>query len=234
MIERLSHEPASVPDEDDGRAARQQMLELLRVRLSHAVSEGLEPASVAGQTAEIDSADIAAFLDGSLSPTERDTLIARLVNDPSARAELAAAAALLDEIKAEPVPVPPDLMGRAAGILAAREQERPPVSAATIAAAAWYRRSIVWPGLAFAVVAIAAVPAVWKAVGVGTTAVEQSGSGDTFGRGIVAVPSVSKKDAASCDAAGSTTKQDAERRGEAADKNDRCAPKPPAAARHDR
>ena len=42
------------------------------------------------------NAEIAAFLDGSLPRAEWDAVAARLVNDPAARAELAAAVALLE------------------------------------------------------------------------------------------------------------------------------------------
>lgn len=237
MIERLSHEPASVPDEDDGRSTRLQMLEQLRVQASRAVSEGLERGSVAGRGDEIDNAEIAAFLDGSLPRAEWDAVAARLVNDPAARAELSAAAALLDEIQAQPATVPADLVGRAAGVLAGPDQDRPPVSAVAIAPAAWYRRPIAWPGLALAVLAVTAVPVVWKVVGERTTAVEQGGSGDTFGRGIVAAPSspTPKKDAQPCVDANVTPAQATERRGEASAENkDRCAPKPPGDGKQER
>ena len=122
MIERLSHEPAPAPAEDDGRSDRLQALEVLRAQLSRTISEGLGQGSVAGQWGEIDNAQIAAFLDGSLSRAEWDAVATRLANDPVARAELAAAVALLDEIQAQPATVPAGLMGRAAGVLAASEQ----------------------------------------------------------------------------------------------------------------
>jgi hypothetical protein len=237
MIERLSHEPASVPDEDDGRAARLQMLELLRVQLSRAVSEGLQPGSVAGQGGEIDNAEIAAFLDGSLPRAEWEAVAARLVNDPVARAELSAAVAMLDDIQAQPVTVPADLMGRAAGVLAGPEQHRPPVATVTIAPAAWYRRPLAWPGFALAILVVTAVPAVWKVVGNPTTAVEPSGSGDTFGRGIVAAPPgpAAKKDPKPCADANNAPAPGAERRGDAPTENDdRCGPKPPVAGQPQR
>jgi hypothetical protein len=234
MIERLSHEPASVPDEDDGRSARLQML---RVQLSRAVSEGLERGAATGQGDEIDSAEIAAFLDGSLPRAEWDAVAARLVNDPAARAELAAAVALLDEIEARPVTVPADLLERAAGVLAAPDRDRHPVAAVAIAPAAWYRRPIVWPGFALAILAVTAVPAVWKVVGDRTTAVEQGRQGDTFGRGIVAAPPdpVSKKDVPSCVDANNPPAQGTERRSEpSTEHDDRCGPKPPVAGKQQR
>ena len=136
MIERLSHKPASVLAEDDGRSDRLQALELLRAQLSRTISEGLGQGSVADQCGEIDNAQIAAFLDGSLPRAEWDAVAARLVSDPVARAELAAAAALLDEIEAQPAAAPADLMGRAAGVLAASDQARPHVSAAAVTSVA--------------------------------------------------------------------------------------------------
>ena len=245
MIERLSHEPASAPAEDDGRSDRQQARELIRAHLSRTISEGLGQGSVAGQWGEIDNAEIAAFLDGSLSRTEWDAVAARLVNDPVARAELTAAAALLDEIQAQPATVPADLMGRAAGVLAASEQSRPGVSAAVVTSAAWYRRPIAWPGFALVALAIIAVPAVVKMAGDGATIAVKPG--DTFSRGIVATPDpAKKKDARSCIDANEQARkpapdaarapgEGAERQGEATtENNDPCAPKPSEAGKHER
>ena len=244
MIERLSHEPASVPAEDDGRSDRLQALELLRAQLSRTISEGLEQDTVAGQWGEVDNAQIAAFLDGSLSRADWDAVAARLVNDPVARAELAAAAALLDEIEAQPKAAPADLMGRAAGILGTSEQARPGVSAAAVTSVAWYRRSMAWPGFALVALAIIAVPAVLRMAGDGTTtAVKPGDPGDTFSRGIVAAPpnSAKKKDAQSCvDAKGQAGKPAADNAGndrraaEPAEHNDPCAPKPAAAGKNER
>ena len=257
MIERLSHEPASALAEDDGRSDRLQTLELLRAQLSRTISEGLGQGSVAGQWGEIDNAQVAAFLDCSLSRAEWDAVATRLANDPVARAELAAAAALLDEIQAQPATVPAGLMGRAAGVLAASEQNHPRVSAVAVTPVARYRRSIAWSGFALAVLAMIAVPTVLKMVGDGATiAVKQGGSGDTISRTIVATPSgpTKKKDAQSCidanaqarkstpDNMGSdrrtvtrATGEGAERPGEAPTENDDpCGPKPAAAGKHER
>src|SRR6185436_1948256 len=169
MIERLSHEPASERAEDDGRSDRQQTLELLRAQLSRTISEGLGQGSVAGQWGEIDNAQIAAFLDGSLSQAEWDAVATRLANDPVARAELAAAAALLDEIQAQPATAPAGLIGRAAGVLAASEQNHQQVSAVAATPVTRYRRSMAWSGMALAVLAVIAVPTVWKMTGDGAT-----------------------------------------------------------------
>ena len=246
MIERLSHEPASVLAEDDGRSDRLQALELLRAQLSRSISEGLVQGSVAGQWDEVDNAQIAAFLDGSLVRADWDAVAARLVNDPVARAELAAAVALLDEIQAQPVTAPADLMGRAAGVLEASEQARPRVSAAAVTSVAWYRRSMAWPGFALVALAIIAVPAVLKMAGDGpTTAIKPGDPGDTFSRGIVAAPSspAKTKDAQSCiDANGQAGKAVADNAGNdrraiagaPAENNDSCTPKPAAAGTNDR
>jgi hypothetical protein len=257
MIQRLSHEPASVPTADDGRSDRLQALELLRAHLSRTISEGLEQGSVAGQRGDIDNAQIAAFLDGSLPRAEWHAVAARLVNDPVARAELAAAVALLDEIEAQPATVPADLMGRAAGVLAASEQDRPRVSAAAVASVAWYRRSMAWSGFALVALAVVAVPTVLKMAGDGTPiAVKPGDPGDTFSRGIVAAPSnpTKKKDAQSCidaneparkptpDNTGNdsrtatpATADGAARPVEAqAESNDPCGPKPSGAGKQER
>ena len=237
MIERLSHEPAPEPAEDDGRSDRQQTLELLRAQLSRTISEGLGQGSVAGQWDEIDNAQIAAFLDGSLSRAEWDAVASRLANDPVARAELAAAVALLDEIQAQPATVPAGLMERAAGVLAASEQNRPRVSAVAVTPVAWYRRSMAWSGFALAVLAVIAVPTVLKMAGDGVTIAVKPD--DTISRTIVVTPSspTKKKDAQSCidanEQAGKprATGEVAERPGDTrTENNDPCGPKKPAAA----
>ncbi|WP_065751082.1 hypothetical protein [Bradyrhizobium paxllaeri] len=249
MIERLSHEPASVPAEDDGRSDRLQALELLRAQLSRTISEGLgQGSAAAGQWGEIDNAEIAAFLDGSLSRAEWDAVATRLANDPAARAELAAAVALLDEIQAQPATVPAGLMAQAAGVLAAPEQNRPQVSAVAVAPVAWYRRSVAWSGFALATLAVIAVPTVVKMVGDSTTiAVKHDDAGDAMGRGIVATPS-KKKDAQSCIEANEQAKKSTPdnmgsdrgtvieyQQGKAPTKdNDPCGPKPAGAGKHER
>ena len=237
MIERLSHEPASALAEDDGRSDRLQTLEVLRAQLSRTISEGLGQGSVAGQWGEIDNAEIAAFLDGSLSRAEWDAVATRLANDPAARAELAAAAALLDEIQAQPATVPAGLMERAAGVLAASEQNHQRVSAAAVTPVAWYRRSMAWSGFALAVLAVIAVPTVLKMAGDGVTIAVKPD--DTISRTIVVTPSspTKKKDAQSCidanEQAGKprATGEVAERPGDTrTENNDPCGPKKPAAA----
>ncbi|WFU19372.1 hypothetical protein [Bradyrhizobium sp. CB3481] len=245
MIERLSHEPASVPAEDDDRSDRLQALELLRAQLSRTISEGLGQGSVAAQWGEIDNAQIAAFLDGSLSRAEWEAVAARLVSDPVARAELAAAVALLDETQAQPRAAPADLVERAAGVLGASEQAQPHASAAAVTSVAWYRRSMAWPGFALAALAIIAVPAVLKMAGDGTpTAIKPGDPGDTFSRGIVAAPSspAKKKDAQSCNDAEQARKPAADNAGNdrratavgPAEHNDSCGPKPAAAGKNER
>jgi hypothetical protein len=256
MIERISHEPAPALAEDDVRSGRLQTRELFRAQLSRTISEGLGQGAVAGQWGEIDNAQIAAFLDGSLSRAEWDAVATRLVSDPAARAELAAATALLDEIQTQPATAPAGLMARATGVLAGPEPDRPRVSAVTVTPVAWYRRSIAWSGFALAVLAIVAVPAVLKMAGDGTIAVKPGEPGDTFSRGIVATPSspARKKDAQSCVDAneqarkstpdntandrGTATRTPAEGAGgpgeAATENNDRCAQKPPVTGKHGR
>ena len=244
MIERISPEAAPALAEDDGRSDRLQALELLRVQVSRTISESLERGAAAGRLGEIDNAKIAAFLDGSLSRAEWDAIATRLVSDPAARAELAAATTLLDEIQVQPATAPADLMERAAGVLAGPEQDRPAVSAVAITPVAWYRRSVAWPGFALAVLAVVAVPVVLKMAGDRPTAVERGGAGDTFSRGIVATPSnpSQKRDAQSCtDANEQARKAASDNKGRAGrpdetstDNNDPCRLKPSGAGKQER
>jgi hypothetical protein len=239
MIERLSQEPASVLAEDDDRSDRLQTYELLRAQLSRTISEGLGQGSLAaGQWGEIDNAQIAACLDGSLSQAERDAVVARLANDPVARAELSSAAALLDEIQARPATAPAGLVVRAAGVLAPSEQSRAQVSAMAASPVAWYRRSMAWSGFALAALAVIAIPTVVKMVGDrAAITVKQDDAGDAMGRGIVATPSspTKKKDARSCiDANEQARKSTPDNTGSdhgtgpgaTADDNDPCGPGP--------
>jgi hypothetical protein len=239
MIERLSQEPASVLAEEDDRSDRLQTYELLRAQLSRTISEGLGQGSLAaGQWGEIDSAQIAAFLDGSLSQAERDAVVARLANDPVARAELSSAAALLDEIKARPATAPAGLVVRAADVLAPSEQSRAQVSEMAASPVAWYRRSMAWSGFALAVLAVIAIPTVVKMVGDrAAIPVKQDDAGDAMGRGIVATPSspTKKKDARSCiDANEQARKSTPDDKGSdrgtgpgaTVDDNDPCGPRP--------
>jgi hypothetical protein len=247
MIERLSHELASVRAEDDDRPDRLQAHELLRAQLVRTISEGLAQGSLAaGQWGEIDNAQIAAFLDCSLPRAEWNAVAARLANDPVARAELAAAAELLDDIHARPATVPANLVVRAAGVLAASEQSRPQVSAVAVTPVAWYQRPIAWSGLALAALAVIAIPSVMKVVGDGATiTVKPNDAGDTISRTIVAIPSspAKKKDAQSCIDANEQAKKStrataevAERPGEAppTDNDDPCGPKPAGGGKHER
>jgi hypothetical protein len=161
-----------------------------------------------------------------------------------ARAELAAAVALLDEIQAQPATVPAGLMGRAAGVLAASEQNHQRVSAVAVTPVARYRRSMAWSGFALAVLAVIAVPTVLKMVGDGTTiAVKQGEVGDTISRTIVVTPPspTKKKDGQSCIDANEQARKStpdnmgAVRPGEAPSKNnDPCGPKPTGAGKHER
>jgi hypothetical protein len=240
MIERLSHEPASALAEDDGRSDRLQTLEVLRAQLSRTISEGLGQGAVAGQWGEIDNAQIAAFLDCSLSRAEWDAVATRLANDPVARAELAAAVALLDEIQAQPATAPADLMARAAGVLAESEPNAPRVSATAATPAIRYRRSIAWSGFALAALAVIAVPAVVKMAGDGAPITVKPD--DTISRTIAVTPSSpAKKNTQPCiDANGQARKPapdntGAERPGEAPGKNnDPCVPKPAGAGKPER
>jgi hypothetical protein len=244
MIERISHEAAPALAEDDRRSDRLRTLDLLRAQVSRTVSEGLERGAPAGRLGEIGSAEIAAFLDGSLSRAEWDAIAIRLVNDPAARAELAATTALLDEIQAQPTTVPAGLMERAAGVLAGPERERPPVSAVAVTPVAWYQRSMAWPGFALAVLAVVAVPVVLNMAGDRPAPVEQVGAGDTFSRGIAATPSnpSQNKDAQSCTDANEQARKaalgnkgPAGRLGEAStDNNDPCSPRPSGAGKQQR
>src|SRR5262245_32263509 len=105
MTERLSHELACLLAEGDGRSDRPESGALLRARLARDMLEGIEPESCAN-TVKIDCALVAAFVDGRLSPGERDSVAARLAEDAVARSDIVSAVALLERIEEQPVKVP--------------------------------------------------------------------------------------------------------------------------------
>jgi hypothetical protein len=116
------------------------------------MSEGLEQdARAKGEREEdaIDGARIAAYLDCSLPPAERDAVAVRLASDPVVRSEMASALRLLRGLEARPAAVPAGLLARAAGILAAAQPIRPQASAA------WRKPVVVWSQR----------PAAWSALG---------------------------------------------------------------------
>jgi hypothetical protein len=204
MTERLSHELASLLAEDDGRSDRPPARALLRARLARNLSEGLGQGSrAAGARGEVDSAEIAAFLDGSMSQRERDTVAARLADNPVARSEMAAAAAMLDEVDARPAAIPAGLVTLAADLLAVAAPGSSRLHSTLGAPIVWTRRTMVWSGVAAAVLAVVAIPAVMTMVWDGATK-----DGGPTERGIVATPSgqAKQKDPRSCDDANEAAK----------------------------
>jgi hypothetical protein len=132
------------------------------------------------------------------------------------------------------------LIGRAVGVLAASEQNRPQASSVAITPVARYRRSMAWSGLALAVLAVIAVPTVLKMAGDDASIAVKPD--DTISRTIVVTPSSpTKKDAQSCldanEQAGKSraTAEGAGRPSEApTENNDPCGPKPAGAGKHER
>lgn len=99
-------------DESEGRpsATRRRA----KARLVASIAEGLDRAQIADLRAGLSDGARAAFFDARLSPAERDIVITALSHDPRERAEMSSAAALLDCVDAEPIPLPTGLLAQAA------------------------------------------------------------------------------------------------------------------------
>jgi hypothetical protein len=193
MTERVSHELASLLAEGDGRPDRSEWHALVRARLAGSVCEGLSgvPPVQGEPDTGAELARIAAFLDGAAPQSEREAFAARLADDHAVRSDVASAAALLDDIVAEPATVPPGLVARAVGEFAAEPTaQRSSVLASALAALRLQRP--MWPALAAVVLVVAALPVVSLVWNRGET---PDVKGAPVDRGIVAAPAGTAKDA---------------------------------------
>jgi hypothetical protein len=86
------------------------------------MAEGLDRARIAELRAGLSDAARAAFLDARLSVAERQIVITALSHDPGERAEISSAAALLDRVGTDLIPLPPGLVARAAAAFAAEHR----------------------------------------------------------------------------------------------------------------
>jgi hypothetical protein len=233
MTERLSHELASLLAEDDGGLDRGEAQGLLRARLARSISEGLGQVPREhdlGEAGTIDRAQVAAYLDCSGSPAERDAIAVRLTHDPVVRAEMAAAVWLLSGVQARPETIPAGLVARAVGILAAAR----PVGAqvpARVPIAIWSRPAATWSALAAVLLVAVSTPAVVSMIRDGNEAPTlPDAKGAPVSRGVVPSPEGKGKDARSCDDLGEPAKSQHPRSREGAAKApDRSAQSPSAA-----
>jgi hypothetical protein len=155
-IERLLAEPNDRPDVDGMRL-------LARARLAAGMAEGLSGEGPDGNIDPGELARLAAFLDGGLSPAERDAMVAALACDPSRRADLASAVELVHAVDAAPQSVPAELMSRAV-------TEFAPVNlSGTVPAQPqrsgwWHGRRAMWAGAAAVLLVAAAAPSAWRII----------------------------------------------------------------------
>ncbi len=104
-------------DEFDGRPSATRRL--AKARLVASMAEGLDRARIADLQAGLSHGTRAAFLDAGLSAAERQIVVTALSHDPGERAEISSAAALLDCVGADLIPLPPGLLTQAAATFAA-------------------------------------------------------------------------------------------------------------------
>lgn len=254
MAERLCREITLLLAEHDDRPDDPTgVRDLVRARLAISLSEGLgREADVLrdGEAGVDDRARLAAFFDDRLPGPERDAIVAARVNDPTCRADLSSAAALLDSIEAEPVTLPAGLLARAVDTFApAQPSHRARAAVQRHPSAAWLGRAVFWPSLATLVVIVALTPAVLQMLWNKRDAPEPDTTGPAIGRGVAPLPeagrrspagrSTSEPNARSCDHSGDPA-QAGQRSGEAkggqenapvqspdATSGDPCLPKPP-------
>jgi len=161
--ERIAHlldEPADAPDRVDAR-------------LAASFAEALQDASGVGASHD-DAATIAAYLDGRLSDADLADFRAALIRDPSLRAELEAARALIDAASAAPTPMPQDLLARAEAAFAPPARPPQPSARERLAAMLWPGRQNAW-AYALALLAIAGIAVI------GPTVLYRGASGPDIG-----------------------------------------------------
>jgi hypothetical protein len=233
MTERLSNELASLLAEDDGRSERSEGRGLLRARLARDMSEGLEQdARAQGEREEdvIDRARIAAYLDCSLPPAERDPVAVKLASDPVVRSEMSSALLLLRGLDERTVALPAGLLARAAGILAAAQPVRPQTSAAwRKPVAVWSQRPAAWSALAAVLLVAVLTPAVVSIVQERNAAPNVQDVNGAPVRGVTPVPAGKDKeqDTRKCETAqeGAAQTPEPSAKPPSAD-DDPCRPKP--------
>ena len=103
-------------DESDRRQSATRRL--AKARLAASMAEGLDRARIADMRAGLNDGARAAFLDARLSVAERQTVVTALSHDPEERAEISSAAALLDWVGSDPIPLPPGLLAKATAAFA--------------------------------------------------------------------------------------------------------------------
>lgn len=254
MAERLCREITLLLAEHDDRPDDPTgVRDLVRARLAISLSEGLgREADVPrdGEAGVDDRARLAAFFDDRLPGPERDAIVAARANDPTCRADLSSAAALLDSIEAEPVTLPAGLLARAVDTFApAQPSRRARAAVQRHPFVSWLGRPVFWPSLATLVVIVALTPAVLPVLWDKPDAPEPGATGPAIGRGVAPLPeagrrsppdrSTSEPNARSCDHSGDPA-QAGQRSGEAktgreispvqspdATSDDSCPPKPP-------
>jgi hypothetical protein len=120
-------------------------------RLAATFAEALQDSTGVGASHD-DSATMAAFLDGRLSGAELEDFRAALLRDPSLRADLESAAALLESGSGAPPAMPEDLLARAEAEFAPAGPRPGPSARTGLIATLWPGQGRAW---AFAVAALA-------------------------------------------------------------------------------
>jgi anti-sigma factor RsiW len=158
-VEHLLDEPrGDAPDRVDAR-------------LSATFAQALQEASRTGASHD-DAATMAAFLDGRLDDAELAEVRAAMARDPSLRADLEAAGALIDSASDAPASMPADLLARAQAEFAP-DAPRPQPSVRKRLALLWPRQTGAW-AFAAALLAIAVIsPVILKFEGVRGTDIGQ-------------------------------------------------------------
>jgi hypothetical protein len=162
------------------------------------MAEGLERARIADLRADLSDGARAAFLDARLSVAERQIVVTALSHDPGERAEISSAAALLDCVGTDLIPLPPSLLAKAAAAFAAANSAARD-GVAVRGQRTWRRQGplIVGAGLAAFIVVMTAVSTLLSPAGKGILAPSAepigavrpaAGTGRAIARAIVVTP----------------------------------------------
>ena len=159
MTDDIKREIERLLDEPSGTSATEQKTSLLRARLAATLAEGLSSADGTTKSEASDAASIAAFIDGQLSPEERQQFLAALARRQDLRADVESAAELVHSIAEGPLQAPSDLLTRAAARLTPVAPSRQAAQPSRWQLSSlWPRRPVAWAMVA-ALMLVALTPA---------------------------------------------------------------------------
>jgi hypothetical protein len=159
MTDDIKREIERLLDEPSGTSATEQKTSRLRARLAATLAEGLGSADGTTKSEASDPASIAAFIDGRLSPEERQQFLTALARRQDLRADVESAAELVHSIAEGPVQAPRGLLTRAtAQLTPVAPPRRTAQPSRWQVSSLWPKRPVAWAVVA-ALMVVALTPA---------------------------------------------------------------------------